>query len=81
MGEIKEGQNRDLRMWALMAKALVLSKMETFDEAEKVAETLKSVIDEGIKKKEIRLYYLVRGMIELDRANITEAVELLEDAV
>jgi serine/threonine protein kinase/Tfp pilus assembly protein PilF len=81
MEEIKEGQNRDLQMWALMAKALVLSKMESFDEAKKVAETLKSVIEEGIKKKDIRQYYLVRGILELDRANLTEAVKLLEDAV
>jgi tetratricopeptide (TPR) repeat protein len=81
MEEIEEEQNRDLRMWALMAKALVLSKMESFDEAEKVAKMLKSVIEEGIKEKEIRQYYLVRGMIELERANIVEAVELLEDAI
>ncbi len=77
----KEGLNRDFRMWALMAKAMVLSKMESFAEAEKVAETLKSVIDEGIKKKEVRLYYLVRGMIELERANLVEAVKLLQEAL
>jgi tetratricopeptide (TPR) repeat protein len=79
--EIKEGQNRNLRIWALVAKAIVLSKMESFEEAEKVAEMLKSVIEEGIKEKEIRQYYLVRGKIELDRANIIEAVKLLEDAI
>jgi serine/threonine protein kinase/Tfp pilus assembly protein PilF len=81
MEEIKEGQNRNLRMWAFMVRAIALSKMESFDEAEKVAETLKSVIEEGIKKKEIRLYYLVRGLIELERAKIPEAVKLLEDAL
>jgi tetratricopeptide (TPR) repeat protein len=79
--EIKEGQNRNLRIWVLPVKALILAKMESFDEAEKVAETLKSVVEEGTKVKDIRLYYLVRGMIELERANITEAVKLLEDAL
>jgi len=78
--QIEGQQNRDFRMWALLAKSLVLSKMQSFNEAEKVAFTLKSVIEEGIKEKEIRLYYLVRGMIELERANLSEAVELLQDA-
>jgi serine/threonine protein kinase len=81
MEEIKEGQNRDLRMWTLMAKAMVLSKMESFAEAEKAAETLKSVTEEGIKKKEIRLYYLVRGMIELEKANLKDAIELFQAAL
>jgi len=79
--QIEGRQNRDFRMWALLAKSLVLSKMESFNEAEKVALTLKSVIEEGIKEKEIRLYYLVLGMIELERANLSEAVELLQDAL
>jgi tetratricopeptide (TPR) repeat protein len=81
MDQIEERQNRDFRMWALLAKSMVLLKMESFNEAEKVALTLKSVIEEGIKEKEIRLYYLVRGMIELERANLSEAVELLQDAL
>jgi tetratricopeptide (TPR) repeat protein len=79
--QIEGRQNRNFRMRALLAKSLVLSKMESFNEAEKVAFTLKSVIEEGIKKKEIRLYYLARGMIELERANLSEAVELLQDAL
>jgi tetratricopeptide (TPR) repeat protein len=81
MDQTKDEQNRDFRMRALLVKSLVLSKMESFDEAEKVADTLKSVIDEGIKEKEIRLYYLVRGMIELERANLSEAVKLLQEAL
>jgi serine/threonine protein kinase/Tfp pilus assembly protein PilF len=79
--QIEGRQNRDFRMRALLAKSLVLSKMESFKEAEKVAFTLKSVIEEGIREKEIRLYYLARGMIELERANLSEAVELLQDAL
>jgi len=79
--QIEGRQNRNFRMRALLEKSLVLSKMESFNEAEKVAFTLKSVIEEGIKKKEIRLYYLARGMIELERANLSEAVELLQDAL
>jgi len=79
--QIEGRQNRNFRMRALLAKSLVLSKMESFNEAEKVAFMLKSVIEEGIKKKEIRLYYLARGMIELERANLSEAVELLQDAL
>jgi serine/threonine protein kinase/predicted Zn-dependent protease len=82
--EIKEDeelQNRNLRFWALPARAMVLSKMGSFEKANEVAETLKSVIEEGIKKKEIRFYYLVRGLIEFERANISEAIKFLEDAV
>ncbi|MGD8538954.1 MAG: protein kinase [Candidatus Aminicenantes bacterium] len=81
MEEVKEEENRNLKIWALPIRAIALSKMESFDEAEKVAESLKLVIEEGIKKKEIRSYYLVRGMIELERGNTAEAVKLLEEAV
>jgi serine/threonine protein kinase/Tfp pilus assembly protein PilF len=81
MDEFEEDEHRNLRMWALMAKAMVLSCMESFDETENAAESLKSVIEEGIKKKDIRRYYLIRGVIELERGNLPEAVNLLEDAV
>jgi tetratricopeptide (TPR) repeat protein len=81
MGHAEEEQNRDLKMWAGSLKAMVLSQMKLLDETEKASESLKSVIEEGIKKKEIRLYYLVRGMIEFERENLTEALGLLQEAV
>jgi tetratricopeptide (TPR) repeat protein len=76
-----EEQIRDFKIWGLFLKAVVLSQMKSFDEAEKASELLKSVIEEGEIKKEIRLYYLISGLIELEKKNLMEALGLLQEAL
>ena len=60
---------------SFIIKCLSLIKMGSLNEAEKVAEGLKELIDEGLNRKAIRDYYYLLGQIELEREQFPEAIE------
>jgi tetratricopeptide (TPR) repeat protein len=51
--------------------------MNSFDEARKTAEELKSLIEKGINEKELLMYEYTLGLIELGKKNYRQAVDLL----
>ena len=67
--------------WVLYWKGLTYLQMKSVDEAQRVAVELREMIEKGIYKKSIRIYYLLMGLIEFEKDNIFKAVEYLEKAV
>jgi tetratricopeptide (TPR) repeat protein len=51
------------------------------DEAQKTADELKELIENGMNRKAMRLYHSLMGMIELKRENFSEAIEFFNQAL
>ena len=66
---------------ALYIKGLALLKMGSMEEAQKTANDLKEMIEHGLKKKAIRLYYHISGMLEVEAGNYAKAVQFFDDAL
>ena len=59
----------------LNAKALAYLEMNRTAEAQKTAEELRKIIEQGINKNHIRLYYHLMGRIELAKNDCSKAIE------
>jgi tetratricopeptide (TPR) repeat protein len=70
-----------LQRGALHLKGLIHLEMKSVDGAEKAANELKEMIEKGLNKKLIRLYYHLAGSIELERKNFDRAIEHLKKAL
>jgi len=66
---------------ALHAKARAFLQMKSLDKAQKEADKLKEMIESGLNKKEIRMYYHLLGMMELEKENFGRAIKYFEDAL
>jgi serine/threonine protein kinase/Flp pilus assembly protein TadD/TolA-binding protein len=66
---------------ALYFKALALLKTGAVDEAQKTANDLKVMIDQGLRKRAIRFYFHLAGMLELEAGNFSRAVQYFNDAL
>jgi serine/threonine protein kinase/tetratricopeptide (TPR) repeat protein len=64
----------------LFIKGRIQAEMKSFDEAQKTAEELKSLIEKGINMKELRYYEYILGLIELGKKNSRKAAELFDRA-
>jgi len=71
----------DAQRRALYNKGLALLKMGAVKEAQKTANDLKEMIDHGLKKKAIKLYYHLAGMLEVEAGNYSRAVQYFNDAL
>ncbi len=60
---------------ALNIKALAYLEMERITEAQRTAAELEDLIERGIYKNQIRLYYHLMGRIALEKNNYAEAIE------
>ncbi len=69
-----------LRKPDLFIKARIQAEMGSAGEALKTAEELKSLVDTGINRKELKYYEYVLGLLELGKSNVRGAVELFESA-
>jgi serine/threonine protein kinase/Tfp pilus assembly protein PilF/TolA-binding protein len=76
-----EARSLEHQRQALHVKGLVLVEMGSMNEAQKVADDLKAMIDIGMHKKAIRLYYLLNGMMELKKENYAQAIALFHEAI
>ncbi|MGB7296994.1 MAG: protein kinase, partial [Candidatus Aminicenantales bacterium] len=65
---------------ALFLKGLIQLGMGLTAEGARTAEELKALVDEGMNKKEVRLYHHLRGMIELQKKNYSQAIEYFREA-
>jgi len=64
----------------LFTEGILQAEVKSFDEAQKTAEELKSLIGKGINKKELRYYEYILGRIELGKKNPRQAARLFERA-
>ncbi|NIO48445.1 MAG: hypothetical protein GTN73_03250 [Candidatus Aminicenantes bacterium] len=59
---------------ALIGKAIVYVEMKRLAEAQKAARELKEVIEQGMNKNLMRLYYHLMGRIEIERNDYSKAI-------
>jgi tetratricopeptide (TPR) repeat protein len=69
------------KKFALHSKGLALIEMKLKDEAQRTADELKDEVQKGLNKKEIRLYYHLLGMLELQKENSAKAIEYFEETI
>lgn len=62
----------------LVLKALAYLEMQRTAEAQKTAEELREMIEQGINRNHIRLYYHLKGRIELADENNAKAIEFFK---
>ena len=71
----------DLQRLALHYKGLAYLKGISRTRAQRTAEELRTLIEQGSHQKEMRRYYHLLGMIELEKKNYSQAIENLETAL
>ena len=76
-----EDENYGSQRGVLFDMGLTYLRMKSIDEAEKVADKLKEIIEEGISKRFLRHYLHLMGMIEFERENFYEAIDYFEKAL
>ena len=76
-----EAGEKDGQINALYWKGISHLKLNSIDEAHKVADELKKLIEQGMKTKIMRFYFLLMGNIELERKNFAKANEYFERAL
>ena len=76
-----ECENLPLQRSALYFKGAAYIEMGAIDKAQRTADELRELIQQGMNKKEIRLYYSLLGNIELKRKNHAQAIKHFGDAL
>jgi len=76
-----EVENLDAQRWALYWKGRTYLGQKSMDEALRVADELRELIEQGMKRKSIRLYHHLMGMIELEREKFSKAIEHFKRAI
>jgi serine/threonine protein kinase/Tfp pilus assembly protein PilF len=66
---------------ALYNKGLALLKMGSVEEAQKIANDLKEMIEQGLREKAMRLYFHLAGMLELEADNFSKAIQYFNNAL
>ena len=61
-------------------KGMAYLEMKSVGQAQKKADELKMMVEEALNKKQIRLYYLLMGRIELGKENHSQAIDYFKDA-
>jgi len=69
------------QMRALHMKGTARLRMKDRDGALKAAAELMKLIDQSMYKKEIRLYYHLMGLVEMEKKNLPKTIGYLEKAV
>jgi serine/threonine protein kinase/Tfp pilus assembly protein PilF len=76
-----EAERPGLQRETLHLKGLAYIRQGSLAEAEQTAEELKRLIESGMDKKSIRLYYHLAGLIKLEKKNYAKAVDLIRKAI
>jgi serine/threonine protein kinase/tetratricopeptide (TPR) repeat protein len=79
----RSGVEQESLRWqerALFVKGLAQVEMKALAEAENTAEELREFIEKGKNTKKIRDYYQLKGLIELEKNNISQAISHFETA-
>jgi tetratricopeptide (TPR) repeat protein len=70
-----------MQKYALHYKGLAFLAQNQTDNAAESAQELKHIIEKGLNKKLMRYYYHLKGMIELQRKNYSQAVKDFENVL
>jgi len=62
-------------------RGLIYLELKSIDESQRAADELREKIQQGLYKKQMRLYYTLMGKIELKRENFSVAVEYFQKAI
>ncbi len=65
----------------LVLKALACLEMQRTAEAQRTAEELREVIEQGINRNHIRLYYHLKGRIEMANKDYAKAIEFFKQGL
>jgi serine/threonine protein kinase/predicted Zn-dependent protease len=76
-----QDENLDKQRHALMGKGLSYLEMNVPVKAMQTADELKQLIDAGMNKKSMAMYYLLMGGIELKRNRISQSIEYFNKAI
>jgi tetratricopeptide (TPR) repeat protein len=76
-----EAGNLKYQRLALHYKGLAYVEMDSLNEAQKIADGLKGLIDRGLNKKAMRDYYHLIGQIQLKRDKISNAIGYFKEAI
>ena len=71
----------DLQRSALHMLGLIHLAKHEIAEAQKTADRLIEIIESGMHEKSIRLYYHLKGEIDLERGNFSQAIDLFQKAL
>ena len=71
----------DRQREALYFRGRIYIEMKFKDESQKTADELKELIENGMNRKAMRLYYHLIGMIELEKEHFSEAIENFNQAL
>ncbi len=55
--------------------------LNSFEEAQKPADSIKELVEKGANKKEIRYYHHLLGLIELEKKNYSRAIGYFKEAI
>jgi serine/threonine protein kinase/tetratricopeptide (TPR) repeat protein len=66
---------------ALYMKGRIYLEMGSLEEAQKAADELRQMIEQGMNQKVMRLYHHLMGRIELVKGNISRATEYFKEAI
>jgi len=67
--------------WALLYKGLTYVEKKSIAEAQRTAAELKDLIQKGVNKNYMRLYFHLIGMKELEDGNLSDAIEHFKKSV
>ncbi|UCC39842.1 MAG: protein kinase [Candidatus Aminicenantes bacterium] len=71
----------DLQKWIIFWEGFAYVKMKSLDEAQRLTNKLRELIEEGMNRKEIRYYSHLMGMTEFERENFSKSIEYLKKAI
>ncbi len=74
-------EREDWQSLALYFKGLTFIGMKSMDETQRTADELKEIAEESLNEKDIRWYYHLLGLIELEKKDFSSAVEYFEKAI
>jgi tetratricopeptide (TPR) repeat protein len=76
-----EAESLRLQRFSLYSKGLGYLELRLMNDARRTADELKDTIQRGMNKREIRLYYNLSAMLELERENFSKAIEYFNEAL
>lgn len=77
-GTADEVERESWQRLALHLKGFVYIEMGSMDEAQRIAEELKDMIEKGLNERILRYYHHLMGMIELKNENFPKAIDNYE---
>lgn len=81
LGSAVEADSLSAQRNALHLKGIIQIEMRSIAEAQKTADALKSLIENGMNKKTMRLYHHLMGLLEINRNNFSRSIESFQKAL